>query len=536
MFDGFILSSKYDIHPAFLLDTLSMARAAVGHHVPLDLDALAKLLGVGGKIEGELIKTKDKRTLTEHELEQLGHYCNNDVEVTYRVFEKLLNYVPDDELELIDMTLRMFTSPVLRLNRPRVVFEKEKHLAQKEWLVSKTGSDATALRSTPQFCRLLEEAGATVPLKISKSTGMQAPALAKTDPGFKRLMREGSERVRDLCAARMRVASSLSTTRPQRLLDVTRNRRPLPVGLLYSGAHTHRWSGTNKMNMQNLERGGELRKAIVAPPGHVLVVADSAQIEARFTAWFAGQHDLVEAFRTGRDIYSEFASKIYKRTIDRKRQDPDGTYPDFNEGFVGKACILGLGFGMGSPRLQDTLMLGTNGPEVPMALGECQHIIDIYRSQYLAIPKLWSTMDEVLRRMANGIAGTYMCITYGKEFIRLPNGMFLRYPELRCRLDELGRVKYQYKTRRGFVDIWGGTLTENIIQALARCAIAENMLVINRKYRIAMMTHDEIVCLAKKAEGKTAYEFALKVMATTPTWAPGLPLKAEGGYARNYSK
>lgn len=537
MFDGYVLHARYGVTAAFWLDTLSMARAALGHHTRHDLDTLGKTLGVGGKIEGELVKTKDIKKLSREQSAALGIYANNDVEKTYLAFRKLYDYVPDHELELIDITLRMFCEPVLRVNRRRVQAEHKRHTTMKAWKVAQVQTSPTTLRSREGFANLLRAAGCTPPQKISKRTGKPAYAFARTDQGFKELLRHTNPSVRALAEARQALSSTIGETRAQRFLDVTKDSRPLPVALNYSGAHTHRWSGGNKMNLQNLERGSELRRSIEAPPGFVIVVADSAQIEARVTAWLADEKQLLEGFRDGRDLYSEFASRIYKRRIDRKRVvlDSEGneTHPDFAEGFVGKTCILGLGFGMGPDRLRDTLLLGVNGPEVDMPRVECQKIIDLYRGQYWRIPALWDQMKYVLSCMANGASGTFKCIEYGKQFIKLPGGLFLRYPGLRISDDG----NYYYQGRNGPTKIYSGLLTENVVQALAREIVAMQMLEIARAgYRIVLMTHDEVVFLAKQRDGKKAYEFATRAMGTPPAWAKDLPLKAEGGFARNYSK
>lgn len=536
LFDGYILSAIYGHRPAFYTDTLSMARAALGHHSVLRLDTVGQALACGSKIQGELAKTKDVRVLSKEASDALGVYCCNDVDVCSKIFDKLYHHISDDELKLIDITLRMFCDPVLEIDEERVQREKDKIVAQRAWRIAKVNATAGELRSRDKFAKLIVEAGGRPPRKMSKATGQSTFAFSRTDEGFKSLLRSDNETVRNLAEAKIAVSSTGSEGKAQRFLDISKASKKLPVYLLYSGAHTHRWSGGNKMNMQNLERGSELRKSILAPPGYVVVVADSAQIEARVLAYLADETSLLDAFRTGRDIYSEFASFIYRRKIDRKRVELDSagspTYPEFAEGFVGKTCILGLGYGMGPDRLHDTLLLGVNGPEVDLPRAECQKAINHYRSTYYKIPMLWKQMDFLLLCMASGTEGTFKAITYGRHFIRLPSGLFLLYPNLHA--DELSN--YSYSGRRGPTKIYGGLLTENAVQALARQIIAEQMLEIAKRYRIVMTTHDEIVYLAPESEAQEAFDFGLKVMATAPEWCKDLPLKAEGGWARNYSK
>ena len=536
-FDGYIVANVYGHVPAQWACTQSMARAALGHHQSLRLDHVGETLGVGRKIQGELEKTKGVLELSERQSEALGRYAANDAEVCAGIYHKLYPHIPDDELDLIHLTLQMFCEPVLRLNRARVKREQDRILGQRTWRVAKVNATEGELRSRDKFAELIEAAGGRVPRKISKTTGKPTYALAKSDEGFKQLLRSDNLAVRELAEAKLAVSSTGMEKRAGRFLKVARDIRKLPVYLLYSGAHTHRWSGGNKMNMQNLERKSELRKAICAPPGQVIVVADSAQIEARTLAWLADEFSLLDAFRSGRDLYSEFASFVFKRHVDRKKSEigPDGTvsFPDFAEGFVGKTCVLGLGYGMGPDRLHDTLLMGVNGPEVNLPRAECQKAINHYRQTYWKIPELWRTMDFVIQCMAAGVSGSLKCIQYGKNFIRLPSGLFLTYPRLMA--DEAGQ--FSYESRKGRTKLYGGLLTENIVQALARQIIAEQMLKISRAgYRIVLMTHDEIVFLADRKDAKKAFNFALEVMSQEPEWCKGLPLKAEGGYAANYSK
>ena len=144
--------------------------------------------------------------------------------------------------------------------------------------------------------------------------------------------------------ARLGCKSTQRETRAQRFLGIhDRNNGVLPVPLAYYSAHTGRYGGDEKINMQNLQRTdkkdkskGLLRQSIKAPPGHALVVADLSQIEARLLVYQANQTDKVEAFAQKRDVYSEQASVIYGREVNRKK-NPD----DFEAGFVGKATILG---------------------------------------------------------------------------------------------------------------------------------------------------------------------------------------------------
>lgn len=531
-FDGFICSEVFNVKPAFYLDTLSMARAAHGHHMRHDLDTIAKAHGLPGKVKrAALADTKGKRDLTPAELAALGGYCVDDVNDTYEIFWKLHDAIPDEELELIDITLDMFCDPVLRIDIPRVQAELEKEVGGKTAALLRAGTSAEDLMSNDKFADLLRAEGVHPPMKISPITGKHAYAFAKSDLSFQSLLQHPNQKVRDLAEARLKIKSTIGETRAVRFLEAGKDGMKLPILLNYSGAHTHRWSGGNKMNLQNLKRGGELRRSILAPKGQVVVVADSAQIEARVLAWLAGQMDIVHAFANKEDVYKLMASAIYNKPVDQITKD---------ERFIGKICVLGLGYGMGYMKLQQTLKQGIMGPPIEISLDECRRIVNIYRSKNFQIKNLWKKMDAVIAAMLSGANGQLGPLTYGKGYIQLPSGLFLQYyglhGEAEVRHDDLVVQEATYLTRYGRTKLYGGLLTENVVQALARCIISDQMLEISKKYRICTMAHDEIVVVAPKKDADRCLQDMLRIMSTPPEWAHGLPLAAEGGWDINYSK
>ena len=527
-FDGFILSEVFGHKPAFYLDTLSMARAALGHHIRHDLDTVAKALGFAGKVKrSALADTKGKMVLTASEQAALGAYCVDDTNDTYGIFWKLYDAIPDEELQLIDLTIRMFCDPVLTVDLPRVQSELEKEVGGKVAALLKSGTNAEDLLSNNKFAALLNAVGCPAPMKISPVTGKTAYAFAKSDEAFKLLLDHQNPKVRALAEARLKIKSTIGETRAVRFLEAGKGGNKLPILLHYSGAHTHRWSGGNKMNLQNLVRGGELRKSIMAPKGHVVVVADSAQIEARVLAWVAGQMDLVNAFATKQDVYKLMASAIFGKPVEQITKD---------ERFIGKVCVLGLGYGMGPDKLM--AYLAQSGIRVERS--EAQRMVKIYRGKNSKIQQFWKKMDQVILAMATGATGTLGPITYGKNYICLPNGMFLQYygmhGEMEVRYDNLVMTEATYLTRYGRTKIYGGLLTENLVQALARVIVADQMLEISKKYRVVTMSHDEVVAVCPKAQGKQCLADMLRIMSTPPSWAPDLPLAAEGDMDVNYSK
>lgn len=532
-FDGFVLHEHYGVHPGLYLDTLSMSRGCHGHSVHHTLDALAKRHGLVGKVKAAALRnTKDKVALTLQEARQLGGYCIDDTEHCFELFWKMHPYLPDPELELIDMTIRMFCDPVLLVDIPRVQAEYEAEVGSKVAALIQSQASIDELMSNDKFAALLRKNGISPPIKRSLATGKSTYAFAKSDVGFQRLLEHQNPVVANLCKARLKARSTIGETRALRFLEAGKDGKPLPILLHYSGAHTHRWSGGNKMNLQNLKRGGELRRSILAPPGYSIVVCDSAQIEARILAWLAGQDDIVEAFASKKDVYKLMASALFGVPVDQVTKD---------QRFLGKVCVLGLGYGMGSNKLQVMLEAGTAGPPIKLSLSECERLVRVYRSMNFRIADLWKRCEQILDHMWTGTPGKEGPISFAKNFIALPNGMFLQYPDLQA--DQYARnssmqlgTDFRYQTRYGFSKIYGGLLAENIVQALARCVIGEQMLTIGRKYRVVTMTHDEIVVVAKTEEADECLNFMLNVMGTAPVWAKDLPLAAEGGHDTCYSK
>lgn len=340
-FDGLILSQHYGVRPAYWFDTLSMSRAIHGSRIGNGLDALMKHYEIGAK-GSDVVQAKGKHRadFTPAEYHAYGVYACNDTWGHQQVLKKLLPLFPRSELDLIDTTIRMYTEPSLLIDEPRLGAYLVTEIERKRQLLERCGITKEELSSADKFAEALRLLGVEPATKVSNK-GNVIYAFAKSDPEFKELEEHEDEDVRLLCEARLAVKSTLNETRTSRLLRMGAGGRPCPVYLKYYGAHTGRWSGGDKLNWQNFERTnkrnpnkGMIRKSIIAPPGHKVVVADSAQIEARFTAWLAGQLDLVRQFREGEDVYSIFASTAYGRPVDRKA-NPEDEVP----GHVGKTCF-----------------------------------------------------------------------------------------------------------------------------------------------------------------------------------------------------
>ena len=242
--------------------------------------------------------------------------------------------------------------------------------------------DKDTLMSNPQFADLLRTYGVEPPTKISPTTGKQTYAFSKTDEAFKELLEHEDTQVQALVAARLGTKSTIEETRTERFLGIA-ERGTLPVPLRYYAAHTGRWGGDDKLNLQNLPRSSPLKKAILPPRGYVFLDSDSSQIEARTLAWLSGQEDLVEAFDRGEDVYKIMASAIYGKDVAQINKD---------ERFVGKTTILGAGYGMGAKKFQTQL----KNFGVELELEETKRVIDTYRQTYPYIPQLWQDAHAVL--------------------------------------------------------------------------------------------------------------------------------------------
>ena len=530
LFDGAILNWRFGVNPRAWLDTLCMGRAIHGVEVGGSLKALAERYSLGEK-GTEVLNALGKGRLdfSEAELARYGDYCINDVELTYKLFSRLARKFPKQELKIIDTTLRMFIEPRLELDTTLLVSHLERIKVIKDDLLSAAGEDKSALMSSDKFAELLRGLDVTPPTKMSPTTGKMTYAFAKTDQEFLALANHPDGRVQTLVAARLGNKSTLEETRTQRFIDIA-SRGTLPVPIRYYAAHTGRFGGDDKINLQNLPsrgaNGNQLKKAIVAPKGYTIIDADSSQIEARVLAWLAGQNDLVEAFFNQEDVYKKMASAIYgiaESDVDKSQR------------FVGKTTILGAGYGMGALKFQ--VQLKNMGVDVE--LDEAKRIIDIYRRTNSAIVKLWRQAQVMLVSLSQGDeaplgkAGVVQVMPEDSA-VKLPSGLLMRYDDLQFEQDDKKGIQFHYRTRRGRTKIYGGKVIENVCQALARCIIAEQMLRIAKKYKVVLTVHDSIAVCVRDAEAEDAQVYVEQCMRWVPAWAEGLPVNCESGAGKSY--
>lgn len=526
-FDGYILTHYYGLTPAYYLDTQAMSRGLYPGQ-PSSLKELSKRLFPDDETmrKGEeLASARGIWDLPPDLEESIGGYCIQDVELTYADYQKMVMDYPQSELDLIDLTTRMLCEPVLKIDRERLTKFHAEELKKAEDIIEASGVAKEELTSNPKFVNVINNLGIVPPTKVSPTTGKTIPAFGKNDAAWQQ-MREMYPEHEHIWSARVTAKSRISETRAKRFLDAANDDNTMPVPLRYYAAHTGRFGGSEKLNMQNLPRGGELRKCLIAPEGHLVYVADLSNIEARMLAWLAGQDDLLQEFREGQDIYSNFASRIYGRPIN-KNDDP-------TERFVGKVAVLGLGYGMGHVKFRQTLASGAMGPPIDVSEKRAGEIVRSYRTTYPSIKALWTRLeDRLVMTMNKASQGEQYspALTLSHHGFTMPNGLALKYQDLRVDQGQLTFVD-----KNGLKTTYGGKITENVVQALSRIVITNSMLRLSKRYKVALTVHDEIIIVAPDVNPHATMADIIEDMCQPPDWAPDLPLDAEGGFDTRYSK
>ena len=324
-FDAAILTWIYGIKPAFIFDTLSMARALRGLEVGNSAAKLADDFGLPPK--GRAVYSTDGMFEPDLVTEQeLANYCKHDVWLCEQFLKRLLPGYPAKELRLIDATIRMFTEPQLALDADLLKEAIDEDTALRSSLLGKLGRVDSELASDQLFAETLRAVGVEPPTKISKTTGKVAFAFAKNDALFQQIVNGDNEDAVLLCEARMKVKSTQERTRAQRFLDISgRADGLLPVPVNYYAARTGRWQAAkgSNINMQNLKRGGKLRKSIIAPPGYTIVAGDLSQIEPRVLAHLADYQELIDIFASGKDAYAQFGAGMFGIPDLNRESHPD---------------------------------------------------------------------------------------------------------------------------------------------------------------------------------------------------------------------
>lgn len=543
-FDASILSWKFGWRPKMIIDTLAMSRTIIANRSKRhDLGSIGEHLGLGQK--GHAIV--DVRGMGYDAIKAAGlwdnfvDYCRTDVELCRNIFKQLAPKLPDEEFLIHDQILRMAVDPVLHADVTLLaehlaeVQQRKAEVLARAMLVGIEGK--SDLMSNQKFADVLMGLGVEPPKKISPITGMSTFAFAKSDEEFQELREHDNPVVRDLVEARLGYKSTIEETRAARLLNIGQLEFPhhgehmMPVALRIGAARTHRLGGDWKCNFQNLGRKSKLRKALMAPPGQVLVAADAAQIEARMLAWYCGQSDVVEQFRKGEDVYASFASRLFGYQI-TKDNDPQ-------KRFLGKTAVLGCGYGCGPDKFAMMVKSLSALDGAPLVLSDAQstEIVEGYRRYNNMISSKWQWMRNNAIPVMAGKGKTLIDdgpVKFMHETVIGPNGLTMQYPQLRW-------VDGNFIYNDGGIPtkFYFGKLIENVIQHMARVFImqaAHRMIPLasNLGARLVLQVHDELVYAVPEEHAQLLKGYLHQEMTREPQWAPGLPLATDVHIGHTY--
>lgn len=593
-FDALILTEKLGIRPRFYQCTLSMARSLHNGKTANSLANLCKMYGLPDK-GNEVVMAKGKRLedFTPQELAAYGTYCVNDVDQCYALYNLLKPRLPPKELHYLHMMIRMFAEPRLQLDTDLLQQLLNEEVARKDRVLEDVatlkGVDLPGalklLNSNAKFAELLREQGVEPPTKISKRTGKEAYAFAKTDRAMEELQEDPNPVVRTLAAARVGTKSTIVESRLGRFLGISK-RGLLPAPIVYGRTHTHRAAGSGKLNLQNLSRNkavsdktllgtllitpvgveqfkrlspdgkqlqttagnvhltklcheAGLRDCIGVPEGKVLVVVDSSNIELRVCHLLAGQMDTVQKlWLPDTDLYADFATELYGYTVTK-----DTHYKERQHGKVG---MLQLQYQSGGTAFRNAARVMGG---VHLTQDESDRTVEIYRQRFGNIPLLWNTCRDSIDDMFHGrqkyIDQWGLCRTE-KDRIILPSGLPITYHNLRREPDDMGRMQWVYddKEKRHPKKVYGGSATENLSQGLAREVVFEQALEIEKRWGnwyedgtgVAMTVHDETVAVVDEDDADECLAWCIGAMSQSPKWWPQLPVAAEGAIGLYYGE
>lgn len=563
LFDSCILAWRYGFVPSRMVCTMRLAVALRGHLLRShSLASVGKLLGVG--IKGTTIESARGK----HRADMIGDtglwrayqaYACNDNEINRDIFYALIREMPPYERRVMDRVLRCAVVPEFKVDTAMLAAHLVDLKEQKVELLIEAGAQTTVddpereaklelfthtLRSNAKFEEVLRAKGVDIEYKASLTDpDRELPAFAKTDDFMSNLLIHPDPEVQALAAARLGARSTIEESRGQRLLSIASLPWPvtcegdLPVPLKYSAAHTHRLGGEWLINLQNLPAGrgtnkSKLRKALVAPDGKVVVVADKSQIECRINGWLCGQDDLLEIFASKGDPYSVLASSIFDFAVDKAIHK--------TERFIGKSGVLGLGFGCGPDKFFNMVVRSARilGMDVKQLLtiwtpSLAHKSVDIYRGTNHAIVRAWRRLDHILATawLGNTAPVQFGPCIIGHGYVEGPLGLRMNYGN--PRRDESGEYWYDYAgvTHK----LYGSKLLENIVQFLARIdTMCDALRIGDRGFDFKLQSHDELVWIVPEARAQECLDVALEEMRRPPSWAKHLPLDAEGNFGRSY--
>lgn len=282
-----------------------------------------------------------------------------------------------------------------------------------------------------------------------------------------------------------------------------------------------------------------IRTAFIPGQGNRFLVADFSAIEARVLSWLAGEQWRLDVFKTHGKIYEASASTMFGVDIDLIKKGN----PEYALRGKGKIAELALGYqgGKGSLISMGALGMGLSEEELP-------DIVRRWRGSNQRIVDFWYAVERyALDTVKNGIVGYMPCgIAFDRDVdylsIVLPSGRRLYYYKPEIRVNDLGRDAIHFrgvnqKTKKWeAISTYGGKLTENIVQAVARDLLANSLMNLSREgFNINFHIHDEVILEVPEGSDRTLEE-AIRIMCRLPEWAAGLPLDADGFESHYYRK
>jgi len=572
-FDCLILVEKFGIFPPYTIDVEDLSRY-YDSRMKQGLKDLVKLFKLPAKGETKQFKGLYWETMTSEQRQAMKEYCLRDIKNEKSLLEILLPKLDNvnTELDLARHTLNLYLRPVLKLDTQqatKIASEMDRALSEDlrkiAWVLKyrtkakpNISKIMRAKKIFPQILQDILPEGETVPMKKGKN--QMIPATAQNDVAFQYLLAHKDQKVRELCRAKAACSSwPLHQSKVKRMIDQANCCDGLiRMPLKYYGAHTGRWSGTGGWNPMNLGGKGRgrpihplvtaVRGTLVAPDGYTLVIVDSAQIEARELAWVAHQDDLVKGFADGEDIYSEFASDLFQAKVwkpsEEEKKTPEGQTADIRRGF-GKDAILGCGYGMGTNtffdrcRQNDTLRPLFDSGEYDWDF--ISRLIKTYRTKYTNICDFWTEIEKCFRwptkyakeRTEYKISNTASLRFWKSGTIikmQLSSGRIMNYRHASVSPKD-DSIKYLHG------HLWGGSITENLIQAMCRDLLGYWLLKCEDiGIPIVLHSYDELVGCVPEEEAEDALFIMIDVMKQAPLWADGLPLAAEGMISERYCK
>lgn len=543
MFDAAVLVWHYGLTANDYICTMQMSKG-LWRYESASLGNLAKRLWPKDqemRKGNELMVAKNLYKEEEYTAEILGYvggYCIQDCELTYHALCAMLPHFPTEEIDVIDDVIKMFAHRPITLDEQLVVSYKAELIETREHLIAESGYSIDLLRSAPKFVAAMERDHGIVIKKVKNPT-LRNPdnekyPLAKDDLQFLKLRRERPD-LEHIWKAKLAASSNQEITRCDRFLNHGRVSKANPHGniaipLNYCGAGTTRFSGTNSINMQNLGQKSKLRAALMAGDGYTFVISDLSSIEGRMNAYHAGADWKLQAYAEGVDFYNDLASDVFGYEVDRKGN------PDHKpEGALGKTAELGLGYGMGVSKFQETCHKGPMG-EAPMLWVDeeiAQKTVNTWRTKNVEIVNSWKLADNLLEVMAEPNMRPFWWNTVEIHYqgFKLPSGLFVQYPRLRYDKsafkndDGSDRWTWQFWNGKFWKDTWGGTVIENIIQAISRVVMTQAE--VRAKHRFAeegidailvMQVHDELIFRTRIEDVERTKTIVREELTRTPTW------------------